>query len=78
MTDRDTADMIQRCIEEIETQRRRIAELEPRAEAYQSIRAVLDLLPRPSQGYGVDIVWQLRKELAELQPKPVAEPDHGE
>lgn len=73
MTDRDTADMIQRCIEEIEGQRREIATLRPRAEAYTTITQILGLLPQPSQGYGEDLVWRLKRELAELQPKPETE-----
>lgn len=71
MTDKDTIDMIQRCIEEIETQRREIDRLRPKAEAYEAITSILGLLPQRAQGYGEDIVWRLRKQIEELQPKPV-------
>lgn len=77
MTDKDTAEMIQRCIEEITGLQNRLAALAPRADAYEAITKILNLLPQPSQGYGVDIVWQLRKELAELQPKPNEVADEG-
>lgn len=68
MTDKDVADMIHRSIEEITMLRGQIDALRPRAEAYDLITKILNLQPAPSQGYGVDIVWQLKKQLAELQP----------
>ncbi|HKY80626.1 MAG TPA: hypothetical protein VJM09_04055 [Sphingobium sp.] len=71
MTDKDTIDMIQHCIEEIETLRREIDQLRPKAEAYGAITAILGLLPQTARGYGADIVWRLRKQIEELQPKPV-------
>lgn len=70
MTDKDTIDMIQRCIEEIEMLRRENDRLRPKAEAYGAITAILGLLPQPTQGYSEDIVWRLRKQIEELQPKP--------
>lgn len=72
MTDNDVIDMVQRCIEEISMLRAANAELAPKAEAYDTIRSILNLLPRPATGYGEDIVWRLKKQIAELQPKPEA------
>ena len=74
MTDKDVIDLIQRCIEEIEVLRRDNERLRPKAEAYQAITAILGLLPQPNQGYGDDIVWRLRKQIEELQPKPAEAP----
>lgn len=72
MTDRDVIQMAQRCIEEIKTLRAQVAELAPKAHAYDSISQVLDLLPKPSQGYGEDIVWRLQKQIDELRAEPAA------
>lgn len=72
MTDKDTIDMIQRCIEEITMLRNQIAVLRPKADAYDTVTQILGLLPRGEQGYGVDLVWQLRNQIKELQPQPAA------
>lgn len=66
MTKHDTKEMIQRCIEEIEGLRRRLAIAEPKAEAYDTLRQVLGLLPRANQGFGEDMVWRLKLQLKEL------------
>lgn len=69
MTDHDTAEMIQRCIDEISVLRAERDRLAPRAEAYGLIGKIIGLIPERQQGYGEDIIWQLKKELADLQPK---------
>lgn len=69
MTDKDTIEMIEQCIAEIESLRRANAELAPKAHAYDAITQILGLLPGESQGYAPDIVWRLRKQIDELQPK---------
>lgn len=71
MTDKETAQMIEHCIGEIEALRAHVAELAPAASAYRSITKILGLLPEPSQGFGEDVVWRLRKHLEELRPKAV-------
>lgn len=70
MTDKDTADMIDRCISEIESLRIQVAVLKPRSDAYGMVEQILSLLPRQSQGHGEDIVWKLKRQLEELKPKP--------
>lgn len=67
MKDQDAIQMMQRCVEEIRTLRQVNAELAPKADAYDSLRQVLNLLPQPSQGYGEDLVWRLQKQIAELE-----------
>lgn len=49
--------------------RHEIAILSPKAHAYDQITTVLGLLPKPSQGYGEDIIWRLKKQLEELNPE---------
>ena len=66
MEDLDAKHMMQRCSEEIRSLRARIAHLEPKAHAYDTLSAVLGLLPRPSQCYGEDLAWRLDKEIAEI------------
>jgi hypothetical protein len=70
VTDKDAAQMIQRCIEEIQGLQNQVAVLSPKAAAYETVTQILGLLPRPQQGYGEDMIWRLRNELAKLQPKP--------
>ena len=74
MNDKDAADMMLRCAEEIEHQRAIIAALRPRAEAYDAICSILGLLPKTSQGYGEDLAWRLRKEASALTANSVKEP----
>jgi hypothetical protein len=58
--------MASRCRNEIKDLRARIAYLEPKAEAYDSLTAVLRLLPQPSRGMSEDLVWRLDKRISEL------------
>lgn len=71
MTDKDIIDMINRCIEEIKMLRGRIVSLEPKAHAYESVTKILDLLPKPSQGHGEDLLWRLEKQVQELRAVPI-------
>ena len=66
MKDKDVVDMMLRCAEEIESLRRINVMLQPKAEAYDAIVAILGLLPKQSQGYGEDLAWRLRKEASAL------------
>ncbi|WP_299734617.1 hypothetical protein [uncultured Roseobacter sp.] len=66
MRDQDAKQMMQRCVEEIKTLRRINAELAPKAEAYESLRQVLNLLPQPSKGYGEDLVWKLERAIKDI------------
>ena len=72
----DVADMADRAAAEIENLRNMVAELRPRAEAYDTVCAILGLLPKPVQGYGEDMAWRLRKQAADLR-KPKDQP-HGQ
>lgn len=69
--DKEAIEMMDRCIVEIKNLRGQIDRLRPKAEAYDNIAIVLNLLPKQSQGYGEDLTWVLQKRIAELQPKPV-------
>lgn len=73
MEDKEAVDMMQRCMHEIEAQRQVIARMRPNAEAYEIIRGIVGMLPKPSEAYGEDLVWILRKRIQELQPKPKAD-----
>lgn len=77
MKDRDVVDMIDRSVEEITRLRGQIAALAPKAHAYDTMTAILDLLPKPSQGYGEDIVWRLKRQADEIRntPVPAGAPD---
>lgn len=59
-------EVMRRCRDEISELRAHIARIEPKAEAYDNITAILRLLPRPSATMGEDLVWRLNKRIAEL------------
>lgn len=63
--------MMQRCREEIRSLRARLAVVEPKAEAYDNLAAVLRLLPQPPMSYGEDLVWRLEKRIEELTAPPL-------
>lgn len=70
MDDKEAAEMVQRCISEIEGLRRQIERLAPKAAAYDCISQILGLLPQSSMmGAGEDVLWRLRMKLEELKPK---------
>ena len=67
MHDKEAIDMMQRCKQEILSLRKQIDYLEPRAEAYEKISQVLNLLPRQGIGMGEDLVWTLDKRIRETE-----------
>ena len=73
MRNQDVIDMATRAAEEIEMLRREIDRLKPAAEAYHAICAILRLLPVPTQGYGEDVAYRLRKQAEELRAVPAGE-----
>jgi hypothetical protein len=48
MNDQEFIEMAKECADEIRSLRRRLAQVEPMADAYQRIATVLDLLPKQS------------------------------
>lgn len=69
MHDKEAIEMMSRCLYDIEDLRRQRDFLSPRAEAYDVIRTVVNILPKQSQVYGEDITWTLKKKIKELQEK---------
>lgn len=68
MTDIEAIEMMSRCKAEILQLRKIIDRLQPKAEAYDNIAAVLRLLPQPSVGImGEDLVWILENHIRELK-----------
>ena len=67
---REALEMMSRCKQEILGLRATIERLKPKAEAYDNLAILLNLLPKPSIGMGEDLVWVLDKRMRELQPKP--------
>lgn len=70
-SNQEAIQMMNRSIHEIEELRRRIDVLAPKADAYDKLSIVLDLLPKPSMGYGQDLVYILKNRIKELQEVPV-------
>lgn len=67
MQDTETLQLLRVCREEIVALRRQVDELMPRAEAFESIRQVLGMIPRASGGFSPDILWLLNKRIEEVQ-----------
>lgn len=73
MTDQEAMEMMRRCKDEILTLRGEVSRLRPRAEAYDNIGRILDLLPQRSVVMGEDLVWRLDKRLRELEAAATVE-----
>lgn len=61
--------MGRRASDEIKSLRARIDTLAPKAQAYDAINRILDLLPQRSMGMGEDIAWRIDQRIAELTRK---------
>lgn len=59
--------MAERAADEIENLRRVNDALAPKAHAYDTISAILGLLPQQSRGMGEDLAWKLRRRAEELR-----------
>lgn len=70
ITNVEAIEMMNRCKQEVISLRGEIDRLRPKAEAYDSIKAILRLLPQPSVGMGEDLVWTLNRRISELTPTP--------
>ena len=75
MDEIEAIEMMKRASEEIKSLRRTIDQLAPKADAYDAIRQLQDLMPRRSQGMSEDVAWLLDRRIKELQsqPKPTME-----
>lgn len=75
MHDKEALEMMNRCVSELSTLRDEIGRLAPKADAYDNITVILGLLPKRSQGAGMDLVWTLKKRIREIEenaaPKPI-------
>lgn len=69
MYDKEAIEMMRRCLHDIEDLRRQREILVPKAEAYEVLRSVVNLIPKSSVGYGEDITWVLKKKIKELEAK---------
>ena len=67
MDDQEALGMMQRCAEKIRSQRRTIEHLQAKANAWDALCAVLNLLPKPSQDGEPDLAWMLDKRSIKLQ-----------
>lgn len=56
-------DVLMSAHEEIISLRRRVADLEPKAEAYSALVTVIGFIQGNSAGYGVDAAWQIKQLL---------------
>ncbi len=73
MHDNEAIQMMRRASEEIKSLRRTIDQLAPKADAYDAIRQLQDLMPRRSQGMGEDVAYLLDRRIKELLSKPETE-----
>lgn len=67
MTDADTIQMMQRCSDEIKMLRAQIERLKPKADAYDKLSIVLNLLPQQAQSYSEDLAYMLDREIRKMK-----------
>jgi hypothetical protein len=67
MDDREAIEMMRRASAEIKLLRKQIDVLMPKADAYDMIGKILNLLPAASRGYGEDVAYMLDKRIKELE-----------
>lgn len=67
MENKEAIQMLARCKGEIISLRKRLAEVEPKADAYDQLRTVIGMLPKQPQGYGEDVVWIIDSEMKKLK-----------
>ena len=61
-------EMMRRCSSEIKALRRQIAELQPKADAYEYLTAVLRLVPDQRRNtMSEDLAWVLDKRVGEIE-----------
>lgn len=78
MRDIDVAQMAQRCVFEIKRLRERLAMIEPKADAYDNLAAVIRLAgPREGGVFAPDLVRQLEEQIADLSQKQEVRPTCG-
>jgi hypothetical protein len=65
-TKRNVARMAERAAGEIENLRRANQTLAAKADAYDTVTAILGLLPKRGESAGEDLAWKLRKYVDEL------------
>lgn len=73
ITNQEAIDMMERCKQEIKNLRSMISYLQPKADAYDNLSAVLRLLPQKSMGMGEDITYRIDERIRELTPKKTDE-----
>ena len=66
MSKTEALQMMKRCLDEIQAQRRELDILRPKAEAYDNISTILQLLPQPSRTMKEDLVWALKRRIEQL------------
>lgn len=67
MDRQEAIEMMCRASAEIKNLRQTIEQLAPKADAYDAIRQMQDLMPRRSQGMSPDVAWALDQRIKELQ-----------
>ena len=69
MQDGEAIQMMRCASDEIKVLRGHIGQLAPKADAYDLIHKILDLVPGRSQGMGEDVAYMLDRRIKELEAK---------
>ena len=68
MENTEVLQLIRRCTDEIKTLRKQIDYLKPKAEAYEAMLVILQLVPRGGMmGEGEDLVWLLDRKVRDIE-----------
>jgi hypothetical protein len=60
-------EMAERAANDIDSLRAQIRDIAPRAEAFNALQQVLDLMPKRSVGSAEDLAWMLRRRAEALK-----------
>lgn len=71
MNDTEAIEMMRRCKSEIELLRSNINLLQPKADAYDNISALLGMLPKPRRGHTENMEFMLGRKLKEMEKKSI-------
>lgn len=72
MDDNEALEMMMRCREEIRLLRTFNADMAPKAEAWDRLGVIINLLPQRPQAMSEDLAWRLDKRIEELKAQMAA------
>ena len=67
MDDYETLHLLHKCRDELRELRQANREMQPRAQAFEVIAQILDMMPRRTGGMAEDVVWHLDRAIMDME-----------